>query len=122
MTGSHLATSGVVQDRTRGTHALLEAWGVVKSYQRGWRRKPNHVLLDAGIELHPGEIVGLVGENGSGKSTFMKILSARSIATVEMFVAPGLSDTAPRSHSSTSDSPVMSTSSYSGRRTGWIRG
>jgi ABC-type multidrug transport system ATPase subunit len=74
MTGSHLATPGVVQGRTRETPALLEARGVVKSYQGGWRRKPNRVLFDAGIELHPGEVVGLVGENGSGKSTFMKIL------------------------------------------------
>lgn len=32
------------------------------------------VLKGADLELDPGEIVGLVGENGSGKSTFMKIL------------------------------------------------
>jgi ABC-type sugar transport system ATPase subunit len=80
--------------------------------------QPNRVLFDAGIELHPGEIVGLVGENGSGKSTFMKIL----VGSLEMFVAPGPSDIVPRNHSSTNGSPVMSTSSFSGPRTGWIGG
>ena len=39
-----------------------------------WRRTRVPVLTDASIELYPGEIVGLVGENGAGKSTFMKIL------------------------------------------------
>ena len=53
---------------------VLEARGIAKSYQRGWRRAPLRVLTDAGIELRAGEIVGLVGENGSGKSTLMKIL------------------------------------------------
>ncbi len=55
---------------------MLVASGITKSFRR--RKllpgKPLRVLADAGIELAPGEIVGLVGENGSGKSTFMKIL------------------------------------------------
>ena len=34
-----------------------------------------HALKDATIHIRPGEVVGLVGENGAGKSTVMKILS-----------------------------------------------
>jgi len=33
------------------------------------------VLHDVGIEVAPGEIHGLVGQNGSGKSTFAKVLT-----------------------------------------------
>src|SRR6202022_927411 len=33
------------------------------------------VLRDADVEIRRGEILGLIGENGAGKSTFMKILS-----------------------------------------------
>ncbi|MEI5583636.1 MULTISPECIES: sugar ABC transporter ATP-binding protein [unclassified Agromyces] len=33
------------------------------------------VLHDVGLALRPGEVHGLVGENGAGKSTFMKILA-----------------------------------------------
>ena len=29
----------------------------------------------ASIDLHPGEVVGLLGHNGAGKSTLIKILS-----------------------------------------------
>lgn len=32
-------------------------------------------LENASIDLHLGEIVGLIGDNGAGKSTFIKILS-----------------------------------------------
>src|SRR5271165_267719 len=32
------------------------------------------VLRDVGLELRPGQVLGLVGENGSGKSTTMNIL------------------------------------------------
>ena len=31
-------------------------------------------LADFSLEVRPGEIIGLVGENGAGKSTVMKIL------------------------------------------------
>lgn len=54
---------------------VLSAVGIEKSFRRlgrGGRRSP--VLAGAEIELYPGEVVGLVGENGSGKSTFMKVL------------------------------------------------
>ncbi len=55
---------------------LLSATGVRKSYHRGvWpARRPVEVLRGADLVLRRGEVVGLVGENGSGKSTFMKIL------------------------------------------------
>lgn len=55
---------------------VLTATGIVKSYRRGlWPvRRTVPVLTGADIDLFPGEVVGLVGENGSGKSTIMRIL------------------------------------------------
>ena len=48
---------------------ILEARGLVKHY--------GHVVaLDgADLELYPGEILGLIGDNGAGKSTMIKALS-----------------------------------------------
>ncbi len=34
-----------------------------------------HAVDDVTIDLHPGEVVGLVGGNGAGKSTLMRVLS-----------------------------------------------
>src|SRR3954469_16911179 len=57
---------------------LLEARGISKSF---WRRGgllqarvENRALDDVSLVLGPGEILGLVGESGCGKSTFAKIL------------------------------------------------
>ncbi|MHB1289053.1 ATP-binding cassette domain-containing protein [Georgenia sp.] len=63
-------------DAARPSGQVLSAAGVWKAYRRGWwpRRQTLPVLRGAGLELLPGEVVGLVGENGSGKSTLMKVL------------------------------------------------
>jgi len=59
-----------------GREPVLLARGIHKSYRRGFR--PGHrthpVLSGADLDLRGGEVVGLVGENGSGKTTMMKIL------------------------------------------------
>lgn len=55
---------------------MLQSSGITKSFRRGiWPlRRAQLVLSGADLALLPGEVVGLTGENGSGKSTSMKIL------------------------------------------------
>jgi len=55
---------------------LLRVDGVLKSFGAGppWRRRRIEVLRGASLEVRPGELVGLVGENGSGKSVLMQIV------------------------------------------------
>lgn len=48
---------------------VLKVRGISKSYGR-------IVALDnVDFDIYPGEVVGLVGDNGAGKSTFIKVLS-----------------------------------------------
>lgn len=56
--------------------AVLTAGGIEKSFRRGTWPISHHqqVLRGVDLTLQPGEVVGLVGENGSGKSTIMRIL------------------------------------------------
>lgn len=42
---------------------------------RGWYQKDKMVLSDFSIDLNKNEVVGLIGLNGAGKTTFLKILS-----------------------------------------------
>lgn len=54
---------------------VLDARGLTKSFRHGLlRRRRVEVLKGADLEVRPGELVGLVGENGSGKSVLMKII------------------------------------------------
>lgn len=55
--------------------ALLEARHIVKSFGSV------NALRDANLTVRPGEIVGLVGDNGAGKSTFIKVLSGDLVPT-----------------------------------------
>ena len=50
------------------TGALLALAGVRKSFG------PTEILHGVDFALYPGEVHALIGENGAGKSTIMKIL------------------------------------------------
>ncbi|QYJ04131.1 sugar ABC transporter ATP-binding protein [Nocardioides panacisoli] len=52
-----------------GAHVVLRTRGLTKSFVG------NTVLADVDLDLHRGEVHGLVGENGAGKSTLMKIVA-----------------------------------------------
>lgn len=48
---------------------MLETQAITKSYGQ------HRVLHDIDFKLHPGEAVAIIGENGAGKSTFVKIIA-----------------------------------------------
>jgi ABC-type sugar transport system ATPase subunit len=54
---------------TVGTDTILSTSGVGKEFNGVW------VLKNVDFDLRPGEIHAVVGENGAGKSTFIKIIS-----------------------------------------------
>lgn len=60
-----------VQNRD-GDSPLLESVGVSKSYST--QAGPINVLNDISLKVYPGEILGIVGASGVGKSTLMHIL------------------------------------------------
>jgi ABC transport system ATP-binding/permease protein len=51
---------------------------VIKAHHMGFSYEPEKVILrDVDVDLGPGDRVGVVGANGSGKSTFVKLLAGR---------------------------------------------
>ena len=54
---------------------MLQAKGIEKTYNSWYPfGRAVEVLDGASMEIYAGEIVGIVGENGSGKLTLMQIL------------------------------------------------
>ena len=59
-----------------GAEPVLRVRELTKSFHHGppWHRRAVEVLRGASLEVRRGELVGLVGENGSGKSVLMQIV------------------------------------------------
>jgi len=57
------------------SESLLRAAGVTKEYDTGGET-PLHVLRGVDLEIRAGEIVAVMGESGTGKSTLLHILGA----------------------------------------------
>jgi lipoprotein-releasing system ATP-binding protein len=72
----------------------LDVRGVSRSFQKGGQEI--HVLRGADLVMAPGEAVALLGQSGSGKSTFLHILGALEPPTSgEVFVDGELLHTRP---------------------------
>src|SRR3954464_2035945 len=56
------------------TSEAVETVGLTKVYKDFWGRPKVEALLDLDLEIHRGEVFGLLGPNGSGKSTTIKLL------------------------------------------------
>ena len=102
-------------DVDQPTATVLDAVDLRKSYHRGiWPfRTTRPVLLGVDLKLFAGEVVGLVGENGSGKSTAMKILAGALAADTGSVSHLGRLGFCPRNRWSMPASPATSTSTCS---------
>jgi len=55
-------------------HAIVETRNLTKVYRDFWGRQKKIALNALNLEIYPGEIFGLLGPNGSGKTTTIKLL------------------------------------------------
>ena len=66
-------------------NALVECRGLTKSYDKFFP-----AVLDLNITIERGHIIGLLGPNGSGKTTFIKMLNGLLTPTEGEILINGL--------------------------------
>jgi ribose transport system ATP-binding protein len=62
---------------TTGDNVVTSTESVLRLSATGLSKRYGHIkaIQDVSFELRPGEVMALLGENGAGKSTFVKVLS-----------------------------------------------
>jgi ABC-2 type transport system ATP-binding protein len=74
----------------RGGELAIAAHGLEKVYSGGWGRRPRRALCALTIDIPRGCAFGLIGENGAGKTTFVKsLLGVLSLDQGELWVLGG---------------------------------
>lgn len=53
---------------------VVQTAGLCKTFRDFWRRPQVEAVKDLDLEIQPGEVFGLLGPNGSGKTTTIKML------------------------------------------------
>lgn len=53
---------------------VVQTVGLCKTFRDFWRRPRVEAVKDLDLEIRPGEVFGLLGPNGSGKTTTIKLL------------------------------------------------
>jgi ABC-2 type transport system ATP-binding protein len=68
------STTGTATSRGSSTDVVVETRNLSKTYRDFWGRRKKVALKPLDLEIRRGEIFGLLGPNGSGKTTTMKLL------------------------------------------------
>ncbi len=80
--------------RTESSEPLLEAKEASKNYTR--KAKGPAALQPTSLSLHSGQVLGVVGRSGSGKSTFARLLAGLEVPTSGQIINQHAGDVATR--------------------------
>lgn len=71
---SEMASTRDASSEASGSDVIIETQNLTKVYRDFWGRQKVRALKALDLEVRRGEVFGLLGPNGSGKTTTMKLL------------------------------------------------